>query len=91
MTDCSYPNDRRASCHHADDAAKKAVRETFAILGVNVDDPQQVREFQDSLRFSDRLRKTAEKGMITFVISIAGLAVAALWTGIKFKIGGGNG
>ena len=80
--------ERRSNCEHADLAAEKAVKNVFSILGVNIDEPKEVREFQDSLRFSDRLRKTADKGIIAFVISIAGLLAAALFVGLKTKFTG---
>ena len=76
-----------SSCSYAEEAANKAVKKTFAILGVNIENPKEVRDFQDSLRFSDKLRKTAEKGAVAFVIAVAGIAVAALWQGIKMQLG----
>jgi len=92
MTDCNFPEyDRRGSCRHADDAAEKAVKKTFAILGVNIDEPKEVAEFQQSLRFSDKLRKTADKGVVAFVVTLMGLMGTALWLGLKIKFGGGEG
>ena len=88
MNDCGHSLDRRKNCQHADDAAEKAVKKTFAILGVNIDEPREVSEFQQSLRFSDKLRKTADKGIFTFIITVAGLMGTALWLGLKIKFGG---
>ncbi len=81
--------ERRTRCEHADDAAEKAVKKTFAILGVDIDQPKEVREFQESLRFGDRLRKAADKGLLAFVAGFAALFVAALWAGFKIKVAGG--
>ena len=81
--------DRRTRCEHADDAAEKAVKKTFAILGVDIDRPEQIREFQDSLRFGDRLRKAADKGLFAFIVGLMGIFVAALWAGFKLKVSGG--
>lgn len=88
MNDCGHPHDRRKSCTHADDAAEKAVKKTFAILGVDIDSPREVSEFQQSLRFSDKLRKTADKGILTFIVTLVGLMGTALWLGLKIKLGG---
>lgn len=88
MNDCSYSLDRRKSCEHADDAAEKAVKKTFAILGVDIESPKEVAEFQQSLRFSDKLRKTADKGIFAFIITVAGLMGTALWLGLRIKFGG---
>lgn len=80
--------ERRKQCEQADMAAEKAVKNVFSILGVNIDEPKEVREFQDSLRFGDRLRKTADKGIIAFIVSLAGLLGAALFVGLKSKFTG---
>jgi len=80
--------ERRTRCEHAEDAAEKAVRKTFAILGVDIDSPREVSEFQQSLRFGDKLRKTADKGIIAFVVSVAGIMGTAVYIGVKTKITG---
>lgn len=89
---CDFPNDRRKTCHHAEQAAEKAsdkaVKKTFAILGVDIDNPQQVEEFRVSLRFGDQLRKAFDRGRFTFVTAIAIALAAALWVGVKSKFGG---
>lgn len=78
-----------AGCQFANDAAERAVRKTFAILGVDVDRPEQVRDFQESLRFGDRLRKAADRGTLAFIGAVAVALAAALWLGLKTKILGG--
>lgn len=88
MSDCGYEEDRRKSCQHADDAAEKAVKKTFAILGVDIDSPKEVSEFQQSLRFGDKLRKTADKGLVTFIVTVAGMMGTAMYFGIKAKFTG---
>ena len=88
---CSPPNgttERRQSCEFAEAAATKAVRETFAILGVDIDVPEQVKSFQESLWFSDKLRKAADRGFLVFIGAVALAASAALWIGIVSKIKG---
>lgn len=69
-----------------DDAVRKALRETFAILGVDVDDPKQVEEFREDLRFGGKLRKIADHSLLAlFGIIVAGI-VAAVWAGIVSNI-----
>jgi hypothetical protein len=41
--------------------ADRAVRKTFAILGVNIDNPESVEEFRQDLRFG--------KGCVRFLIT----------------------
>lgn len=77
------------ACTFADAAAEQAVKKTFAILGVNVDAPEQVREFQESLWFGQKMRKIADQGQVAlwvaFVLAIAGV----IWLGIEAKIKNG--
>lgn len=80
-----YGPERRAECLHADAAAEKAVKKTFAILGVDVDRPEQVREFQDSLRFSDKLRRMVEGSTVKLFLVVASLIGAAFITGLKYS------
>lgn len=80
--------ERRKRCDFASDAAQEAVKSTFAILGVDVEDPQQVEEFRKSLRFGDSMRRAADKGWIAVIVCLAGMTVAALMSGLKVKIGG---
>lgn len=87
MNECNArPGD---NCDYADHAAQKAVKKTFAILGVDIDRPEQVKEFQESLRFSDRLRKYADKGFMVLAGAVALAMAGALWVGITTKIKGG--
>lgn len=75
--------ERRTRCEHADDAAEKAVKKTFAILGVDIDNPKEVREFQESLRFSDKLKQIADKSMFGAVATLITLAIGSLWYAIS--------
>jgi len=88
MNHCGDDTDRRKSCTHADEAADKAVKKTFAILGVDVDQPREVREFQESLRFGDKLRRNADKGALAFLVTMISLFAAAIWAGMTVKFGG---
>ena len=69
---CAYEGpERRKSCKFADEAAEAAVRKTFNILGVDVDDPQQVERFRISLRFSDKFSKFVDKGFFASATILA--------------------
>lgn len=81
--------DRRSKCQHADDAAEKAVKKTFAILGVDIDRPEQVRDFQESLRFGDKLRKASDKGFYVFVALFVSAIFGVMWLGVKERLRGG--
>lgn len=76
-------------CIAADAAADAAVRKTFAILGVDIDDPQQVKRFQDSLRFSEKLNIMADKSVTVFVLALVAAGVGAFLLGLKQKLIGG--
>lgn len=67
-------------------AVDKAVKKTFAILGVDVDRPESVEEFREDLRFGKAMRKYASHGFIAFVaVVFAGLA-GSIWYGLIEKI-----
>lgn len=85
---CTTPpsSERRTSCAYASASADYAVKKTFAILGVNIDEPREVQDFQESLRFGDKLRKAADKGTMVFILAVAGAMATALWVGLIEKI-----
>lgn len=66
--------------------ADRAVKKTFAILGVDIDKPESVEEFRQDLRFGKRLRKIADHGTLAFFAAVAVAIVAALWIGITSSI-----
>ena len=72
----------------ADEAADKAVRKVFAILGVNIDNPESVEEFREDLRFGRKLRKMADHGTLALIGLLAIGIGAVLWAGIVSKIKG---
>lgn len=76
------------NCEFANAAAEKAVKKTFAILGVDIERPEQVSDFQESLRFGDKLRKAADRGIVVFIAAMVTALLAALWVGIKAKVAG---
>jgi hypothetical protein len=86
--DLQPQEERRSRCPHAENAADYAVKKTFAILGVNIDNPREVREFQESLRFGDKMRKIADKSVLVFIAVLITAMAGAFLYGIKAKIMG---
>ena len=83
MSDCG-------ECPHADKSAEIAVRKVFAILGVDVDDPEKVEEFRMDLRFGKSMRRAADKGILA-VVGLGAVAIAgALWAGVVSSVRGGH-
>lgn len=80
-------------CPHALESAEIAVKKVFAILGVDVDVPKEVKEFQENLRFSADLRREhADRYKVTQSTIIAlfiGVLASLLFSGFLGKISGG--
>jgi len=68
--------------------ADRAVKKTFAILGVDIDKPESVEDFRQDLRFGKRLRKIADHGTFAFFGAVAVAFVAAIWIGISSSLKG---
>jgi hypothetical protein len=79
MMDCQNLN--------CQDAADRAVKKVFAILGVDIDRPESVEEFREDLRFGKKLRKIADHGTMAFVGVVAVGFASLLWIGIQSKFG----
>lgn len=77
-------------CPLVEDAAHRAVHEVFAILGVDVNNPEKVEEFREDLRFGKSLRRASDRTMIAIYATIGGAIVLALWYGIVDRIRGGQ-
>ena len=61
----------------SEDAADRAVKKVFAILGVDIHKPESVEEFREDLRFGRKLRKLADHGTLVIVgLLFTGLAWA---------------
>lgn len=78
-------------CKWADLSADKAVAKTFAILGVDINEPESVEEFREDLRFGKHFRKFVNQGRMTvFKVVLTAILVGlitSLWIGIKSKVG----
>lgn len=67
---------------------RDAVRETFLMLGLKVDDPIEVqKDFQHLREWRNAADSIKKKGMLTLVgLAVSGLA-AALWVGLRELVG----
>ena len=83
MSGCNNPQ--------CQEAADRAVKKVFAILGVDIDKPESVEDFRQDLRFGKRMRKAADHGFMAFVGVVAVAIASAIWFGIQAKLGGGGG
>jgi len=70
------------------DIADKSVKKVFAILGVDIDEPKDVEEFREDLRFGKRLRKYSDYGSMALVAAVFVAIGAAIWAGIVTKVTG---
>ncbi|WP_246164037.1 hypothetical protein [Roseospira marina] len=83
-------------CPYADDlvdriaanVGRHAAREFFAMLGVDVRKPAEVEEFRRDLRFAGFLRRHTDKAIGGVITAIALGALALLWGGAQFVMGG---
>jgi hypothetical protein len=67
---------------HDSRIAKAAVKEVFAILGVDVDNPEKVEEFRKDLRFGASMRRATDRGIIAMVVIVAAMVISAFGFGI---------
>ena len=67
------------NCQKPEEAARSAVKQVFNILGVDVDDPKQVEDFREGLRFGEGLLEMSKRGKIAVMLSVIGLATVAVW------------
>lgn len=88
------PTDRRMYARNRRDeelintVVRKALRDTFMLIGVDINDPATVDEFRADLRFGRQIRKLVGHGMLAAVsVAAAAIAVSA-WTGIVAAIRG---
>lgn len=52
-----------------DRAVERSTAKVFAILGVDVADPESVERFREDLRFSGKVRRLSEKGFAAVVVA----------------------
>lgn len=76
------------AAHTAVEAADRAVKQVFAILGVDVERPESVEEFREDLRFGKKLRKAADHGMLALFGVLAAAFAGVVWAGIVSRLSG---
>lgn len=52
-----------------DRAVERSTNKVFAILGVDLNDPESVERFREDLRFSGKVRRLTEKGMTAVIVA----------------------
>jgi len=100
MTESNGPSwdgtPRRADDHETHEIARMAahetVREQWRIVGVDVDDAEDLRQFRRDLMFQRQLREQAQTvggyAIKATVTGLIGAALLAIWLGIRAKLGG---
>jgi len=63
----------------ANSSATIAVQKTFAILGVDINEPRDIEDFRRDLRFASDLRRYAGHGTMAFVGAIFVAVAAVIW------------
>jgi hypothetical protein len=76
-------------CPHAQESAREAVKLTFSILGVNVDEPKEVEEFRRDLRFAGDLRKDIHDSKKLALKILLTAVLTAILGYMGFKVSGG--
>lgn len=76
-------------CAMAAEVARSTVREVFAVLGIDVANPEDIRHFQANMAYLWRLRKLSEKIGMTIILTAAALitggVVTVLWEALRSK------
>ena len=74
--------------HAHENTADHAVKKTFAILGVNIDDPVSVSDFQQDLIFGKKIRRASDHGQMVMVAAIVSGLAYAIWMGVVITVRG---
>ena len=68
--------------------AELAVKKVFAILGVDIDEPKEVEQFRENLRFAGTAKRMMDRGVMTIVGVVAAGVVMAIYAGIQALLKG---
>lgn len=69
----------------AEEAAEKAVRNVFFLIGVDIDSVDSVNAFREDLQFGRKLRLQAEAGTNQFIRVVMGVVITGfLWALSKY-------
>lgn len=63
-------------CPHAIAAADTAVERVFAIIGVNIDDPEKVSQFQEELRTVRKVKRATDSSIRVILTTTITICVA---------------
>ncbi len=66
------------TCPQAHAAAEQAVIKVFAIIGVNVSDPEKVEQFREELRFGRKVKRISDRTAISALSIIVAIAITTL-------------
>jgi len=83
MNDCARQEEH---CPHADESADRAVRKTFAMFGVDINDPKAVAEFQQDMRFGGTMRRISDRVNITIITVIVAASVSGMLAMVWKKV-----
>jgi hypothetical protein len=70
------------NCPHARASATLAVKQVFAILGVDIDKPGEVEDFRINLRFGATMRRASDRGILVAVGVFVTALLALLGAGV---------
>lgn len=73
----------QAESRIAEKAVGIAVHQAFGHLGVNVDSPEDLKRFQDDLRFGGLFRNAAYRGFFSIIAAVSGGIGLSLWLALK--------
>lgn len=69
----------------AEEAAEKAVRDVFFLIGVDIDSVESVNAFREDLQFGRKLRLKAEESTNQFIRVVLGVILSgAMWAFAKY-------
>ena len=71
----------------AHQAVDMAVKQAFAYMGVDVNDPQQIQAFRDDVTFGGLLKDAAKKSFYAMLAAIGGVIGMSVVIGVKSYFG----
>lgn len=64
----------------AEEVAEATIRRTFTMLGVDIDDPDEIRHFQANMAWVFRFRRLSEKVGATIILTVVTAATGGILT-----------
>lgn len=76
----------------AEDAAKATVKEMFTLLGIDVNNPDEIRHFRANMAWVFKFRRLSEKVGTTVILTIVTIVTGGfakiVWDAVKTAKGG---